>query len=143
MQGLRTKFPWKIPPFGKIRPRNRYQNHNSSRMALMAQEKFHALALLQCVAGPPRRYLPDAWIESAGGLATRVAAFPPLIMVWCMIRQARCTDPSCRATLSWLQSARTDVGLLLLSSDASAYGKARRRLSDSSLSGLALRMGEY
>ncbi len=63
-------------------------------------------------------------------------------MVWCILRQALGPDPSCRATLSWLQSARTSVGLLPLSSDTGAYCKARRRLSDSLLSGLAFRMGE-
>ena len=33
--------------------------------------------LVQSLSGPLRAYLPDDWIESAGGLATRVAAFPP------------------------------------------------------------------
>jgi hypothetical protein len=33
--------------------------------------------LIRCLAGPLRRYLPDAWIREAGGLAERVSAFPP------------------------------------------------------------------
>jgi hypothetical protein len=33
--------------------------------------------LLQCLAGPLRRYLPDSWILSAGWMAMRFAAFPP------------------------------------------------------------------
>lgn len=34
-------------------------------------------SLIQCLAGPLRRYLPDSWILSAGGMAMRFAAFPP------------------------------------------------------------------
>ncbi len=34
-------------------------------------------ALLKNLSGPLREYLPERWIESAGGVATRVAAFPP------------------------------------------------------------------
>lgn len=34
-------------------------------------------SLVHCLSGPLRQYLPDSWIESAGGLATRFAAFPP------------------------------------------------------------------
>jgi hypothetical protein len=78
-------------------------------------------------------------MASAGGVATRVAAFPPLVMVWCMLRQALCPDPSCRATLSWLQSARTNAGLPPLASDTGAYCKARQRLSATLLPELALR----
>ncbi len=33
--------------------------------------------LIQCLSGPLRRYLPDSWILSAGGMAMRFAAFPP------------------------------------------------------------------
>lgn len=95
--------------------------------------------LIRNLAGPLRRLLPDSWALASGGLATRVAAFPPLVMVWCMIRQALCPDPCCRATLSWLQSARTNAGLLPLASDTGAYCKARQRLSDTLLPKLALR----
>ena len=49
-------------------------------------------------------------------------------MVWCMIRQALYPDPSCRATLAWLQAARASEGLPLLSQDTSGYCKARQRL---------------
>jgi hypothetical protein len=34
-------------------------------------------SLIQCLAGPLRRYLPDSWILLAGGTAMRFAAFPP------------------------------------------------------------------
>ncbi len=34
-------------------------------------------ALLKNLSGPLRDYLPEQWIESAGGVAARVAAFPP------------------------------------------------------------------
>ena len=33
--------------------------------------------LLTELAGPLRRFLPDSWVLAAGGVATRVAAFPP------------------------------------------------------------------
>jgi hypothetical protein len=54
-----------------------------------------------------------------------------------MIRQALYPDPSCRATLAWLQTARASEGLPLLSQDTSGYCKARQRLSDGLLPRLA------
>ena len=93
--------------------------------------------LLRNLSGPLRDFLPDAWIESAGGVAKRVAAFPPLVMVWCMIRQALYPDASCRATLAWLQAARADAGLRALSHGTGGYCKARQRLSKELFPGLA------
>ncbi len=98
--------------------------------------------LLQNLAGPLRRYLPDTWILSADGMARRFAAFPPLVMVWCVLRQSLSPDPSCRSVLSWLQAARTSVGLPPLSSDTGAFCKARQRLPGGVLPALALRVGE-
>ena len=65
--------------------------------------------------------------------------FPPLIMVWCMIRQALYPDPSCRAILAWLQTGRASEGLPLLSQDTSGYCKARQRLPAELLPRLAKR----
>ena len=63
-------------------------------------------------------------------------------MVWCMIRQALYPDPSCRATLAWLQAARASEGLPLLSQDTSGYCKARQRLMAGLLPRLAKRVAE-
>ena len=98
--------------------------------------------LLNELAGPLRRFLPDSWVLAAGGVTTRVAAFPPLVMVWCMLRQALSPDQSCRSVLSWLQSARTNAGLLPLASDTGAYCKARQRLPGALLSTLSLQAAE-
>ena len=84
--------------------------------------------LVQNLSGPLRPYLSIDWIEAAGGIAKRVTAFPPLVMVWCMIRQVLYADPSCRAVLAWVQAARKHEGLSRLSHDTSGYCKARQRL---------------
>ena len=99
-------------------------------------------ALLAELSGPLRRFLPDSWVLAAGDITTRVATFPPLVMVWCMLRQALSPDQSCRSALSWLQSARTNAGLLPLASDTGAYCKARQRLSGALLPNLALQAAE-
>ena len=99
-------------------------------------------ALIHDLAGPLRRYLPDSWITAAGGLVTRITAFPPPVMIWCMIRQALYADPSCRAVLCWLQAGRTSVGLLPVSSDTGAYCKARQRLPLSLIPDLALKVAQ-
>jgi hypothetical protein len=59
-----------------------------------------------------------------------------------MVRQALYPDPSCRATLAWLQTARTEVGLEPLSSDTSGYCSARKRLSTGLMRLLGIRAGE-
>ena len=59
-----------------------------------------------------------------------------------MIRQALYPDPSCRATLAWLQTARMSEGLPLLSHDTSGYCKARRRLPKELLPRLAKRVAD-
>jgi hypothetical protein len=84
--------------------------------------------LVQCLAGPLRTFLPDALVLLLGGAAARTVDFPTLVMVWCMIRQAMSPDPSCRAALAWLQTARAEVGLPPLSPDTGGYCKARQRL---------------
>ena len=63
-------------------------------------------------------------------------------MVWCMVRQALYPDPSCRATLAWLQAARENVGLPFLSRDTSGYCKARQRLPFELLPRLARRVAQ-
>ena len=98
--------------------------------------------LIENLSGPLREYLPEQWIMAAGGVATRIAAFPPLVMVWCMLRQALYPDPSCRATLSWLQAARAGEGLPLLSHDTSGYCKARRRLPKELIPRLAKKVAD-
>jgi len=105
------------------------------------QEKHEKNArLIHCLAGPLRRYLPDSWIREAGGTAERNTAFNPLVMVWCMLRQSQYPDPACRATLAWLQAARTRVELPPLSSDTGGYCKARQRLPEKLLGKLANRV---
>ena len=59
-----------------------------------------------------------------------------------MIRQALYPDPSCRAVLAWLQTARESEGLPLLSHDTSAYCKARQRLPKELLPRLAKRVAD-
>ena len=98
--------------------------------------------LIQNLSGPLRAYLPNDWIGSVLGAATRFAAFPPLVMVWCMIRQALYPDPSCRAALAWLQTARASEGLLRLSQDTSGYCQARQRLAHDLLPRLARRVAQ-
>jgi hypothetical protein len=58
-------------------------------------------------------------------------------MVWCIIRQALYPDASCRATLTWLQAARSGVGLKALSHGTGGYCRARKRLSQTLLPKLA------
>ena len=67
-------------------------------------------------------------LNRQAGLRLGSQLFPPLVMVWCMIRQALYPDPSCRAVLAWLQTVRESEGLPLLSQDTSGYCKARQRL---------------
>jgi hypothetical protein len=59
-----------------------------------------------------------------------------------MLRQSLHPDPSCRSTLAWLQSARTEVGLLPVSSDTGGYCKARRHLPEMLLRTVGMRVGE-
>ena len=59
-----------------------------------------------------------------------------------MIRQALYPDPSCRATLAWLQTARASEGLPLLSQDTSGYCKARQHLPAGLLPRLAKRVAK-
>ncbi len=94
-------------------------------MTRRERQDKHA-ALLAELSGPLRRFLPDSWVLAAGDITTRVATFPPLVMVWCMLRQALSPDQSCRSALSWLQSARTNAGLLPLASDTRARAQGIR-----------------
>lgn len=96
--------------------------------------------LVHLLAGPLRRILPDSWVREAGGVGERDADFSPLVMVWCMIRQAIFPDQTCGAVLAWLSAARSAVGLDLLSSHTGGYCSARKRLDTEVFPKLAMRV---
>jgi hypothetical protein len=106
------------------------------------QRDMQQQQLVSKLAGPLGQFLPEQMIYAAGGIARRITAFTPIVVVWLMIKQALSPDKSCRNALSELQAVRAELGLDSLSNDTGAYCKARQRLPENLLPDLTRQVAE-